>query len=249
VHGCVGMDGARSYTRIAEVIAKANPDVVALQELDVGRQRSAKAHQARVLAGLLEMEFHFHPALRVRDEEYGEAILSKHPMKLVKAAALPGAPALIHSEPRGALWVVISAEGHDWHVINTHFGLGREERRRQAVALAGLDWVRSVPPSKPLVVCGDLNSRPASRVLRLLRRDLRDAYTHLAVGHARTFATVWPFICIDYVLVSSQIEVTRAEALYSDTARRASDHFPVFAELAVRTTAERPAKASAANQG
>ncbi len=40
VHGCIGMDGKLSPERIARVIARYSPDVVALQELDVGRTRS-----------------------------------------------------------------------------------------------------------------------------------------------------------------------------------------------------------------
>src|SRR5690606_25634562 len=37
VHSCIGMDGKLDPERIARVIARARPDVVALQELDVGR--------------------------------------------------------------------------------------------------------------------------------------------------------------------------------------------------------------------
>ena len=40
VHSCVGMDGKLDAERIARVIARARPDVVALQELDVGRART-----------------------------------------------------------------------------------------------------------------------------------------------------------------------------------------------------------------
>src|SRR6266850_2101455 len=46
VHGCVGMDGQRSEGRIAEVIASMSADIVGLQELDLGRARSAHADQA-----------------------------------------------------------------------------------------------------------------------------------------------------------------------------------------------------------
>src|ERR1043166_9235171 len=45
VHGCVGTDGQRSEGRIAEVIASMSADIVGLQELDLGRGRSAHADQ------------------------------------------------------------------------------------------------------------------------------------------------------------------------------------------------------------
>jgi hypothetical protein len=41
VHRCMGMDGKLSPERIARVIARHTPDVVALQEPDVGRERIA----------------------------------------------------------------------------------------------------------------------------------------------------------------------------------------------------------------
>jgi len=36
VHSCIGMDGKISPLRIAEVIDRYHPDVIALQELDAG---------------------------------------------------------------------------------------------------------------------------------------------------------------------------------------------------------------------
>ena len=102
VHGCVGRDGRLSPQRVAEVIAGAGPDVVALQELDVGRRRSGSRNQAREVADALGMAFHFHPALRVEEENYGDAILSRLPMRLVRAGALPAGPRG-GAEPRGAL--------------------------------------------------------------------------------------------------------------------------------------------------
>jgi hypothetical protein len=61
VHGCVGMDGRLDIHRLAEVIQQYDPDVVALQELDVHRSRSGGIHQAEALAHALEMDFTFTP--------------------------------------------------------------------------------------------------------------------------------------------------------------------------------------------
>ena len=89
VHGCKGMDNRISTDRIARVIARYNPDVVALQELDAGRLRSFGIDQAQRIARRLEMSFHFHPAFHYEDEQYGNAILSRSPMALVKKDVLP----------------------------------------------------------------------------------------------------------------------------------------------------------------
>ena len=50
VHGCVGVDKKLDVGRIAAVIAQSKPDVVALQELDVGRARSGGEDQAHAIA-------------------------------------------------------------------------------------------------------------------------------------------------------------------------------------------------------
>src|SRR4029079_2580472 len=80
VHACKGRDRVISPSRIAEVIASAAPDVVALQEVDVGRMRSDRLDQAELIARELNMDFHFAPAMRVLEEEFGDAVLTARPM-------------------------------------------------------------------------------------------------------------------------------------------------------------------------
>ncbi|HYG26664.1 MAG TPA: endonuclease/exonuclease/phosphatase family protein, partial [Caulobacteraceae bacterium] len=55
VHRCVGTDRDLDVERVAEVIADCQPDIVALQELDVGRARTRGVDQAHRLAELLGM--------------------------------------------------------------------------------------------------------------------------------------------------------------------------------------------------
>lgn len=67
IHGAVGMDGRFSMERIARVIARHRPDIVALQEVDVGRPRSDRLDQAALLADRLGMTFCFCPALQLTE--------------------------------------------------------------------------------------------------------------------------------------------------------------------------------------
>ena len=138
VHSGVGTDRRLDLARIAEVIASQNVDVVALQELDVSRARSRHEHQARVIADHLDMHFHFHPAQRIQEaEEYGDAILSRWPMRLRRAAELPTVKERLAFEPRGALWASLDVNGQEIQVINTHLGLSNNERIKQMEALLG----------------------------------------------------------------------------------------------------------------
>jgi endonuclease/exonuclease/phosphatase family metal-dependent hydrolase len=230
VHGGVGGDGRRALGRIVRTIVEWDPDVVALQELDRERPRSARVHQARVIAEELTMSFHFHPAVRLAEEEYGDAILSKYPMRLRQAGRLPWVDGLFFSESRGALWVEVLIEGTPWQVMNTHFGLGRAERLAQARALLGPEWVGATPGEAPLIVCGDLNSQPGGRVYRLFSSVLRDAQSGRC---GKTFPARFPLLSIDHIFVGTGVGIQEARPLRTALSRVASDHLPLCAELSL----------------
>lgn len=238
VHSCIGMDGKLAPERIARVIARYAPDIVALQELDVGRARTEGADQAHLIARYLEMDFHFHPALHLEEERYGDAILTHLPMRLVKAGPLPGLPGKLILEPRGALWVAIDVHGTEIQVLNTHLGLLPRERKAQIEALLGPEWLAHPDCRGPLIVCGDFNALPASRVCRRLRSRLNDAQIELERHRPRgTFFGRFPAARIDHVFVDAGFEVADIEVPDSELARVASDHLPLIVEVKIDRTA------------
>ncbi|MCU1450797.1 MAG: oxidoreductase, partial [Acidimicrobiales bacterium] len=174
VHSCVGLDGALSVERVAEVIAAYEPDVVALQELDVGRPRTGGVDQAEAIAGRLEMLLHFHPTLTVGEERYGDAVLSRLPMRVARAAPLPQLARRNPLEPRGALWVEIAAPWGNLQVVNTHLSLHPRERGLQVDALLGPEWLGAIAMGEG-VLCGDFNAFAWGPVCRNVTRRMRDA--------------------------------------------------------------------------
>ncbi|BCA79706.1 hypothetical protein AOP6_1493 [Desulfuromonas sp. AOP6] len=232
VHSCIGMDGKIDAERIARVIARARPDVVALQELDVGRSRTAGMDQAHLIAHYLEMEFHFHPALHIEEERYGDAILTHLPQRLVKAGPLPGLADKPHLEPRGALWVAIELNGMEIQVINTHLGLHPRERMEQVMALLGGDWLAHEQCREPVILCGDFNALPSSAVCRRLAGRLKDVQIEAPSHRPRgTYSGRFPAVRIDHIFTSPGLEVTGIEVPSSELARSASDHLPLIAEM------------------
>lgn len=234
VHGCVGCDGKLDHARIAEVIAAENPDVVALQELDVSRERSGRKHQARLIAEHLNMRFHFHPAMRIKEEEeYGDALLACWPLSLRKAAELPTVNERLAFEPRGALWASIEVAGREIQVINTHLGLSNNERKAQIEALMGHEWVRHPHcGNMPHVLCGDFNALPGSKVYQRACRDMYDTQRMLPHHRPRaTFPSRWPLIRLDYILVSQGLRCEGVRIVNSKLAKVASDHLPLVADL------------------
>jgi endonuclease/exonuclease/phosphatase family metal-dependent hydrolase len=232
VHSCIGMDGRVSPERIARIIARFEPDIVALQEIDVGRPRSGGVDQAGRIAELLEMTYYFHPAIHLEEERYGDAILTHLPLRLVKAQGLPGMRGKPQLEPRGAIWAAIDVGGTVLQIINTHLGLRRRERLAQVDALLGDAWLGHPDCDGPVILCGDLNALPLSPVCRRLRTRLRDAQQALQNHRPKaTFFGRLPMVRIDYVFVGQELEVLGVEVARGARARLASDHLPLIVDL------------------
>ena len=234
VHSCIGLDGKVDIERVARVIAQANPDVVALQELDVGRDRSLGLDQAQLIARYLEMEFHFHPAMHMEEERYGDAILTHLPLRLIKAGPLPGLADKPKLEPRGAIWAAVEFNGREVQIINTHLGLQPRERLAQIDCLLGKDWLGHPDCRGPVVLCGDLNAQPNSQVCRRIAAQLQDSQTVLAQHRpAGTFPSRFAALRIDHIFVSQTVAVTAIAIPGSQLAKVASDHLPLLAQLRI----------------
>lgn len=234
VHRCVGTDRRLDVGRIAAVIAAEEPDIVCLQEVDVGRARTGGVDQAHKIAERLGMKSRFHAALRVLEEEYGDAILTAMPERLVKAGPLPGYDRIPQLEPRGALWVEVETEsGAGLQVLNTHLGLVPREQQIQAAALAGPDWLGSPLRRDPMVLVGDMNAGSRSVVYRTFAASLADAERLRRKGGERiaTFPSRAPVLRIDHVFLSDGVRVAGMHVPATPLVRLASDHRPLVVDL------------------
>ena len=235
VHRWLGTDRQISPSRIAEVIAACDPDIVALQEVRVGRVRAGEVDQAATVANALGMELHFQPTIRILGEQYGIAVLTRHASRLVRAERLPTQSTRPSFEKRSALWVAVEIEGQTVQVVNAHLSLRSGERRTQAAALVGPSWMGHADCTDPAVLLGDFNAPPYSRSYRLIANRLRDAQLSNSFGEPQpTFHTRAPVLRLDHVFVTKSIEVVDAGPVRNPLSRVASDHFPLLAELRVR---------------
>jgi endonuclease/exonuclease/phosphatase family metal-dependent hydrolase len=232
VHSCRCMDGRLSTHRIARVIAQYQPDIVALQELDAGMCRTEYLDQAHAISQYLEMAFHFHPAIHVEEERYGNAILTHLPLKLVKAGNLPLIINQPLFEPRGAIWVSVEVNGINVQIINTHFGFRPMEHIPQVNALLGNGWLGSANFQQPVILCGDFNFFPNSSAYKRVIEYLRDTQLQLK-GHRpiNTFSGRFPRARIDHIFTNSMLEVTNIQVPRTHLTRSASDHLPLIVDL------------------
>lgn len=235
VHRCVGVDRRLDVDRIAAVIAEHEPDIVCLQELDVGRARTGGVDQAQAIADRLSMSVRFHAAMRIEAEEYGDAILTRWPEQLVRSGALPTIKGIPGLEPRGALWVKITIEGVELNVINTHLGLVPREQQLQAAALVGKDWAGHPECTAPTLLAGDFNATSITRPYRTIAAKLEDCQRQLGLSPSvKTFPSGFAAIRIDHVFVTPDVRVTGVKAPFSPLTRMASDHLPLVVDFKVQ---------------
>jgi endonuclease/exonuclease/phosphatase family metal-dependent hydrolase len=227
VRRCVGLDRGQAPERIARVLRACAADVIGLQEIDIVPGRFGN-HLA-VIAEALGMSAHFLPCIDLGIYQYGVALLTARPSRLVRAARLPRAGKL---EPRGAIWAAVEIGGREVQVVTTHLGLGGRERLQQAEALLGPDWLGHPECREPRLLMGDLNATPVSRAYRRLAESpLRDAQTLLEGPPRCTFPNALPVLRIDHVWVGESIRVRAAHVPRDPLARVASDHLPLVVDF------------------
>ena len=227
VHSCVGTDGRLDPGRIAEVIARSEADIVALQEVDVCQTRSDGLHQPQWLAERLRMLVHFTAARECNQGHYGNAILSRYPFALMSEGKLRR----LRDETRAVQWLRLSLAGFEINVMNTHFSVHLRERLLQTEQLLGAEWVAQVEERVPLVICGDLNSGSFSPVYRRLCRDLQDAQRQNGEKARSTWPSRRPLLRLDHIFTSRNVEVLRCEVRRDALSKLASDHLPLLADL------------------
>ena len=214
---CRGVDRVIDPVRIAAVIASFDPDVVALQEVDVGCARSGHRDQVELLGTALGMQVAFGTALPLGTGQSGNATLSRLPIVRTHRITLPVRRS-VH-EPRCALVTRVGWHGCEVDIINIHLS-----DRSATDRLAQAELVIRSTGDVPTVVCGDLNCTPWSEPFRTLARRLRP------VASPRSWPSPLPVIALDHILVRG-LAAVRAGLWRGPGVRRASDHLPVFAEL------------------
>jgi len=219
-HG-LGSDGRIDIPRVADVIASFAPDVVGLQEVDVGCARSGGIDQASELASQLGMEASFAPVVERGRERAGIATLSRLPIVQIRQVYLPRQPHRLRSEPRCALVTRLRwPTNRALDIVNTHLSTLFGERPAQVASI-----VKELEDDE-LIVLGDLNCTPWSPAYRTLCVDL-----HSATRRARSWPSAMPVVPIDHILFRGPLHVIRSGTWSSGPARQASDHLPVIAEL------------------
>lgn len=232
IHQGIDLFGVPSVNEIATVIERADPDLVALQEVNRGWDVAGGVDNFAWLRWRFP-EYHavYGP---MHADHFGNAILSRYPIQEWGWARYPLGPSKL---PRGYVWALVSTPAGDVLFTGTHFtafNRGEERKERAAQAAELLAFWRGRPRA---VLVGDFNDSPDSEAIRaLMAGGVRDVLAAHGAGATPTYSfTGTPFIApysskLDYVFTSPDVSSSGARVLETT----ASDHRPVLATLRLR---------------
>ncbi|HUL73098.1 MAG TPA: endonuclease/exonuclease/phosphatase family protein [Vicinamibacterales bacterium] len=226
IHRCRGLDRRTRVERIAAVLATIDPDIVALQEV-IGPGLAGPGHAER-LGAALGMGWVMAPTRELRRHQFGNAVLSRHPIRDHAQHDLSWKTC----EPRSSQRVTVDlGAGRMLTIFNVHLGTALLERRYQAARLAA--WV-GARRGGPKIVLGDFNEWSRSLATGVLAEQLSsvDLYPHLR--RRRTYPGFFPVLHLDHIYFAGDIEVRRIELPRTRLAMVASDHLPLVADVRIR---------------
>jgi endonuclease/exonuclease/phosphatase family metal-dependent hydrolase len=217
VHRGIGADGRYDFQRVAHLIRRQAPDIIALQELDTRGILELEQHPLEILSATFGLHAFEARTIVAPDGHYGHALLSRWPI-------LDGARTDLTvraREPRCAISGTIETPIGRLAVMAVHFGLDPFERREQVrrVLVASRQW------DEPAILMGDFNDWLGRG---FVRRRLGERFGSPTTG--RTFPAWLPLVALDRIYCTPPLVRVRS---WSDAeARGASDHLPMIADIA-----------------
>ena len=193
-----------------------NADIVALQEV---ASLAVHGEFLRLLRDALGIQVIAGRTLTRRDAEFGNALLSCHPVVANANIDL----SVTRREPRNAIDARVAVDGTTLRVIATHLGLGPAERREQVRRI--LCSIESVT-DEAVMLMGDLNE------WYLWGRPLRWLRAHFSATPAPpTFPTSRPLLALDRIWVHPATALRQVFVHRTALSRVASDHLPLAGEV------------------
>jgi endonuclease/exonuclease/phosphatase family metal-dependent hydrolase len=226
IHVGVGMDKKLDLRRIADVINKEKPDLVGLQEVDRGVQRTQRIDEIAELSKLTRMDHAFAFNLPYQGGQYGVAILSRFPIRATDHRLYKN---LREAERRGLIRAEIRIDGRLVHFVTTHLDYQHDDGRlfEAQQMLGALTDVKG-----PLIVVGDFNDTPAGETYKLMRSLFEDAWAIRPTDEGFSYPADKPSKRIDYIFTRRSDEIRTKRAWVINTL--ASDHVPVVADLEIK---------------
>ncbi len=193
LHGAT-TKGDFDLEKLAQVIKDADPDFVALQEVDYQTKRARQYDLVTELGWRTKMSPLFARAMYYDGGEYGEGVLSKTTYLSTRNVPLPYTPG---NEPRSAAAVTtVLTSGDTITFVGTHLDHLKDETDRIAQAKEINAVFKNNP--YPTVLAGDLNATPDSKTIAILKEVWTPS--DKSKKPAATYPSTNPTKKIDYVM-------------------------------------------------
>lgn len=208
---------------MAKTILAFDPDMVGLNEMRGAGADPAYTAQAEKLAELTGMPyFHFAPAIQLAEGPYGNAFLSKVPIKSVETVMIPDIEDKSDAPYFETRCILKAALANGLTVLVTHMGLSDGEQH------SAVGTVLKTLTDEKCILMGDFNTTPDDQKLAPLYEKMQDTAVCFDAPKL-SFPSDNPDRKIDYIFVSKDIKVLSADI----PAVVASDHRPYVAELEI----------------
>ena len=227
--GTFTKSGTNRLKMVADMMKELDADIICLNELDSCTSRTHKSYQLKTFAREMgRWNYAFTRAIPFQGGSYGIGIACKPSLRIRDSWSLS------LERGRGGEQRALSVVEFDRMVVAaTHLDHKSESARiDQARTISAALKARYASSGKTVVLSGDFNDTPSSRVLEELRRDWT------VISETRpTYDSSKPRHCIDYILVlngSGSPRIKRSAVcthFEQGDVTLASDHLPVYADL------------------
>jgi len=225
--GIGGVDRRYRPERIIETLARYDPDIILLQEVDDGVPRSRDHRQVDLLGDALAMPHRaFQRNVSLTQGYYGNAILSRHPLHDIQNLDLT-VPLKKRRRALVVRCVMRTEHQRTLLLVNCHLGLAGFERVMHLRKILDSAAIRHLHHRTPTIIAGDYNDVWGS----LGKRVMEPAGYSAACKAARTFPAIMPVRSLDRIYFRGDLRFDHSFPARTDIARQASDHLPIVADF------------------
>jgi len=226
IHNAIGVDDSFNLDRLVDAIKREDPDVLALNEVDMGALKTSFVDIASYFAHKLNMYYYYGYSFY---KHYGNALLSKYPIINAEIIELP--LIVTSAEPRSLIKAKMEINSSFWTVYVTHLSTKSADRLAQVPFIVNQINQETFERT---VWMGDFNFEPTDTEYGLINSttplNFTDTYSYLNSdpGYTGHFNDDFvPQKRIDYIMCSPDIIPTLSDVACSI----ASDHCAVITKF------------------
>jgi endonuclease/exonuclease/phosphatase family metal-dependent hydrolase len=210
IHNGIGIDDSFDLDRLVQQIDKEEPDVLGLNEVDMGALKTSFVDIGSYFAHHLNMYYYYGYTFY---KHYGNILLSKYPILNAKIIELP--LAVESAEPRSMIKATLEINSSQWTVYLTHLSTEQKDREAQVPFIVNKTNENSF---ENVIWMGDFNFQPNSDEYNLINNtsslNFTDTYRSLNSDDGYTYIEDGsPQRRIDYIMCSPDLTPTQSKVI------------------------------------